>query len=118
PSIEDLKHCRLQARQLRKQKSWWQQLLAWINKRINYFARGNLLDILRKAAMGSQMRILEECSRRADVLLNPVVCDSSWHDYTKYEEYIQTGRRIAEEKLPEIKALVANRDASPTPVQE
>lgn len=108
PSVEDLKHCRLQARQLRKQKSWWQQILAWLNKKTNYFARGNLLDILRKAAMGSQIRILEECARRADVLLNPIVCDSSWHDYTKYKEYIQTGRRIAEEKLPEIKALLAS----------
>lgn len=118
PSVEDLKHCLLQASQMRKQKSWWQQILAWLNQKVNYFARGNLLDILRKAAMGSQIRILEECARRADVLLKPVVCDSSWHDYTKYEEYIQTGRRIAEEKLPEIKALVASPGKSLTLAKE
>ena len=110
PSVEDLKHCRLKATQLGARKSWWHRILSWLNQKLNYFARGNLLDILRNAAMGSQIRILEECARRADVLLRPIVCDSSWHDYTKYEEYIQTGREIAEEKLPEIKALISARE--------
>ena len=82
-------------------------MLSWLNHKLNYFARGNLLDILRGAAMGSQIRILEECSQRADVLLRPIVCDSNWHDYTNYKEYIQIGRDIAEEKLPEIKNLIS-----------
>ncbi len=107
PSVEDLKICRSKAQELQKAKKWWQKILSWLNQKLNYFAEGNLLDILRSAAMGSQIRILEECSRRADVILKPIVCDSSWHDYTNYEKYIQTGRQIAEEKLPEIKALLA-----------
>lgn len=107
PSVEDLEKCRHQAQQIQKKKLWWQHPLSWLNQKFNYFAKGNLLDILRGAAMGSQIRLLEECSKRADVLLRPVVCDASWHDYTNHQEYIQTGRLIAEEKLPEIKALLA-----------
>lgn len=107
PSIEDLKNCRQQAQQLRNKQPCWKRTLSWFNQKFNYFAKGNLLDILRGAAMGSQIRLLEECERRADVVLRPVICDSSWHNYTNYEEYIQMGRQIAEEKLPEIKALIA-----------
>lgn len=106
PSVEDLVSCRLKAQQFKKSKSLWQKIISWLNQRFNYFATGNLLDILRKAAMGSQIRLLEESSKRADLLLCPVVCDSSWHNYTNYEEYIQTGRDIAEAKLPQIKALI------------
>jgi len=107
PSLSDLRRCRLKARKMRKTKNWRQRFLSWLNHKFNYFASGNLLDILRSSAMGSQIRILEECAQRADVLLRPVVCDASWHDYTNYEEYIQTGRQIAEEKLPEIKTLIS-----------
>ncbi len=114
PSIEDLKNCRLKAQVIQKNKRWWQQPASWLNQKLNYFAKGNLLDILRGAAMGSQIRLLEECSKRADVLLCPIVCDSSWHNYTNYEEYIQTGREIATAKLPEIKALIAACDHSKT----
>lgn len=114
PSIEDLKNCRLKAQLIQKNKHWWQHPASWLNQKLNYFAKGNLLDILRGAAMGSQIRLLEECSKRADVLLRPIVCDSSWHNYTNYEEYIQTGRDIATAKLPEIKALIGTCDHSKT----
>ncbi len=114
PSVEDLKNCRVKAHQLQQKKIWWKRPLSCLNQKINYFAKGNLLDILRGAAMGSQIRLLEECSRRADVLLRPVVCDSSWHNYTNYEEYIQTGREIATANLPEIKALIAATERTPT----
>ena len=112
PSVEDLKQCRLEASKLQKSKNWWQKIISWLNHKLNYFAEGNLLDILRGAAMGSQIRILEECARRDDVLLRPIICDSNWHDYTNHEKYIQTGRQIAEDKLPEIKALLAAEKSS------
>lgn len=88
----------------------------WLNQKTNLFARGNLLDILRGAAMGSQIRLVEKSASHADVLIRAVNPTPRWHDYTKHRCYIQLGRRIAEAHLPEIKkklALAAERKRKP-----
>ncbi len=83
----------------------WKKILRWLNKHLNYFATGNLLDILRSAAMGSQMRLVERSARKADVLIRAITTRSRWHDYNNYRHYIEIGRLAAEEALPEILAL-------------
>lgn len=83
----------------------WRKGLRWLNKHLNYFATGNLLDILRSAAMGSQMRLVERSARKADVLVRAITTRSRWHDYNNYRHYIEIGRLAAEEALPEILAL-------------
>ena len=77
----------------------------WFNRRLNYFARGNLCDILMRANFGGQMRVAEQACHLADVVLRPWVCDARWHDFTNPGKYIALGRKAAEEQLAEIKAL-------------
>lgn len=83
-------------------RSWWRRSLSWLNGKANYFAKGNLFDILRGAAFGSQLRLVEASAARADILIRPVTNHCRWHDYTAWEEYIAVGRKAAEEALPEI----------------
>lgn len=83
----------------------WRRSLRAVNRHLNYFARGNLLDILRGAAMGSQMRLVERSAREADVLIPAINSNSGWHNYHRYAEYIEIGRKAATRALPEIRAL-------------
>jgi NTE family protein len=78
---------------------------AWFNKHLNYFARGNVFDILMHANFGGQMRVAEQAARLADVVLRPWACDARWHDFTNPRKYIALGRAVANEQLAEIKAL-------------
>jgi NTE family protein len=78
---------------------------AWLNKHLNYFAPGNLCDILMRANFGGQMRVAEQSGHIADIVLRPWVCDARWHDFTNPGKYIALGRKVAEERLAEIKAL-------------
>jgi NTE family protein len=76
-----------------------------LNKHLNYFARGNLCDILMRANFGGQTRVAEQAGRLADVVLRPWACDSRWHDFTNPRKYIGLGRKVTEEQLAEIKKL-------------
>jgi NTE family protein len=80
-------------------------IAAWLNQRLNYFARGNLCDILMRSNFGGQMRVAEQAGHLADIVLRPWVCDAQWHDFTKPGKYIALGRKAAEEQLAGIKAL-------------
>jgi len=83
----------------------WRNPCSWLNQKVNLFARGNLLDILRGAAMGSQMRLVDRSARHADLVIRAVSPMPRWHDYTSYRSYIELGRLAAEACLPEIRAL-------------
>lgn len=84
----------------------WRNPCAWLNQKANLFARGNLLDILRGAAMGSQMRLVERSASHADVVVRAVSPMPRWHDYNNYHSYIELGRLAAEALLPEIRNLL------------
>ncbi len=81
--------------------------LRWLNQNFNYFARGNLLDILRNAAMGSQMRLVDRSAIAADVYIPAISGTAGWHDYHRYRDYIKIGRAAAEAALPEIRRLLS-----------
>jgi len=87
-------------------------LLKTLNQQINYFARGNILDIMMRAVHGSQIRVAEESCRHADVVLRPLAIDAHWYEFDKPGKFIALGRRAAEEQLDKIKALVI-KPASP-----
>lgn len=101
PPVGSLRRRRASA----KEAGRWKRGLRFANRHLNYFARGNLLDILRAAAMGSQMRLVERSARQADVLISPMSPKSGWHDYHRYAEYIEIGREAATRALPRIQAL-------------
>lgn len=113
PSLEELdRHRRLIAGE--RIPLFWKRPLVWMNRHFNWFARDNLLDILRSAAMGSQMRIVAQSTALADVVIRPIDGDARWHDYTSYERYIRIGREAAEEALPAIRALLKERKREKT----
>ncbi len=87
---------------------------AWLNQQVNLFARGNLLDILRGSAMGSQMRLVDRSASHADLVIRAVSPMPRWHDYNNHRSYIELGRLAAESMLPEIRALAG---LSPDPVK-
>jgi NTE family protein len=81
-----------------------------LNRQVNYFAPGNILDIMMRAVHGAQIRVAEEACRHADVVLRPLGMDARWYEFDKPCKYIELGRRAAEEHLDEIKALVCRRE--------
>lgn len=82
------------------------RLRHFLNERLNYFARGNILDTLMRSMDGVQMRIAEASCLDADVVLRPWTCEGRWHDFGHPGKYIELGRKAALEQLPRLKALV------------
>ena len=76
-----------------------------LNRHLNYFAKGNVLDTLLQAVSGAQTRVAETSGLRADILLRPLHCGARWHDFTNPGKYIALGREAAEAQLPAILAL-------------
>lgn len=77
----------------------------FVESRLNYGARGNILDTMMRAINGAQTRVAEASARRADVVLRPLTGDAVWHDFTNPQKYIALGRSVAEAQLTELKAL-------------
>ncbi len=103
PTVDDLESFRTpEALPSRLQMHWWRRILAYINRHLNYFARGNLLDILRKAAYGAQIRLIERSARDADVFIQIAAVDANWHNYHYALDYIAQGREAARQALPDI----------------
>ena len=73
--------------------------------RLNWAAPGNIIHIMFQAISGGQTGVAEAAGRDADVLLRPVACDGSWHDFTHPGKYIALGRAAAEAQLPAILSL-------------
>lgn len=77
-----------------------------VSRQVNYFANGNILDILMSAVHGSQIRVAEQVARKASVVLRPLAIDAQWHDFNHPGKYIELGRQVALQHLDELKALV------------
>ncbi|MCB1237192.1 MAG: patatin-like phospholipase family protein [Verrucomicrobiae bacterium] len=113
PTIEEFNRSRRRVPQLGGHPGWKRPFL-WLNKKVNWFSRGNLLDILRSSAMASQMRIVEHSVTLADVLIRPVDSKARWHDYTSFRRYIEVGRKAAEAALPALEAILEGNAGVPT----
>jgi NTE family protein len=77
-----------------------------LNRQVNYFARGNLLEILMRSVHGAQIRMAEASCEMADLVLRPEMYDDRWLDYRHPGKFIALGREVAERHLEEIKSLV------------
>ena len=77
-----------------------------LNRHMNYFAEGNVFDTLMRSMEAAQIRMLEREALNADVLIQPLACKASWHDFTKPQKYISLGREAAKAKVPAIKNLI------------
>jgi len=77
-----------------------------LDEQLNYFARGNLFEIVMRSVHGAQVRLAEASCRLADVVLRPDICDDRWLDCRNPRRFIGLGRESAERKLEEIQALI------------
>jgi NTE family protein len=81
-----------------------------LNQQLNYFAPGNLFEILMRSIQGAQIRVAEASCQMADVVLRPDICSDRWGDCAKPAKFIALGREIALRHLAEIKELVAKKE--------
>lgn len=106
PTSAFLRCSRERAREQAELKTRHWSPLRYLNERLNYFADGNILDIIQQSILGAQIRNAEEACRNANVVLRPLTCEGHWHDFKHPAKYVALGRRVATEHLDEIKALV------------
>ena len=90
---------------------------SFLNRHLNYFAKGNVLDTLLQAVNGAQTRVAEAAARDADILLRPLCCGARWHDFTNPGKYIALGREAAEAQLPAILALAKGASHEQQPLR-
>ncbi len=88
-------------------------LLPYLNRHLNYFARGNILDTMFRSTHGVQMRLAAAACREADLVLRPVASDARWHDFTNPGKYIALGRKVAQAELPAIRKLLDENQSTP-----
>jgi len=77
-----------------------------VDRHLNYFYDGNILDVFVRSMQGSETRVAEQACKQADVVLRPISCDGKWHDFRNARKYIALGRKVAENQIEEIKALL------------
>jgi len=105
----------------KKRRLFFRKVLP-LDQQLNYFARGNLFEILMRSLHGAQIRMAEASWRLADLVLRPDICDDRWLDCRHPGKFIALGREAAERHLEEIKALVSKKEESyerklaPTPM--
>jgi NTE family protein len=83
-----------------------------LDRQLNFFARGNLFEILMRSIHGAQVRVAEASGRSADLVLRPNICDDRWLDYRNPGKFMALGREVAEQHLEEIRALVAKTEVN------
>lgn len=86
------------------------RLKSFVNRYLNYFAPGNVLDTILRSFNGAQMQVAEHSCQFADVVIRPLSFDGRWHDFRRPGKYIAIGRREAEEHIEEIKALINRKE--------
>ncbi|MGC4014827.1 MAG: patatin-like phospholipase family protein [Luteolibacter sp.] len=85
--------------------SWWRRGTEAFSRHTNPLAPGNIGDTFRKSIRAAQIRLADDACRRADLCLHPPYVAARWHEYSRFEHFIEAGRRIAREHLDEIRAL-------------
>ena len=103
---------RARARENRPRRRERSNKILPFDKHLNYFARGNILEILMRSFLGVQTRMAETSSLRANVVLCPEIDDNRWVDFRNPDKYIRAGRNITLKHLEEIKALLRDNGAS------
>lgn len=109
PTPERLRYCTDIEKETNGNREKKFRLPDFLNRHLNYFANGNVLDIMLRSIHGAQTRVAESSSREADVVLRPHACDVQWHDFTHPRKYIALGREAACEQLSELKILAGTK---------
>ncbi len=81
-----------------------------LDKQLNYFATGNVFEIIARSIHGAQVQLADASCRLADVVLRPNIRDDRWLDCRNPGRFIALGRKAAERHLEQIKALVEKKE--------
>jgi NTE family protein len=115
PTPDRIKYCLQRERELaqltKKRAREVVRKLIPAGEHLNYFAHGNILDILMRSIHGAQISMSESLGRQANIVLRPRLFDDRWMDFRNPGPFIAAGRKITERHLPEIKALVEKKTA-------
>jgi NTE family protein len=113
PTPDRIRYCLQAERELAQlsRKRAREVIRKWIplDMHLNYFARGNILEILMRSIHGAQIHMADSLGLQAHIVLRPEICDDRWLDFRDPGRFIKPGRQIAERYLDEIKALVARK---------
>jgi NTE family protein len=113
PTPDRIRYCRQAEHELAQlpRKRAREVIRKWIplGMHLNYFARGNIFEILMRSIHGAQICMAESLGREADIVLRPEICDDRWVDFRDPGRFIRPGRQIAERYLDEIKTLVTRK---------
>jgi predicted acylesterase/phospholipase RssA len=96
----------------RRGRGW----LSKLNRSVNVFAPGNVVELLRRSVFSAQIRLAEQSERLADLNIRATLPSGRWHDYHRHADYIALGREAAEKLLPALLALQAPQ--TPAPLHE
>ena len=81
-----------------------------LDRQLNFFARGNLFEILMRSVHGAQVRLAETSCNKADLVLRPNIFDDRWLDYRNPGKFMALGREVTETHIEEIKALASSKE--------
>lgn len=84
----------------------FRRTLARVNRHVNVLAPGNVVDTFRQSIRAAQIRIAHDSIRCADLCLRPDHFRAKWHDYSNFGRFIESGRKIATERLDEIRDIL------------
>lgn len=82
------------------------RLLRRALRSVNLLADGNVMDTFRRSLMSAQLRLIAKECAAADVVIQPRLAQSTWHDFENFDHYIAAGRTAALECLPAVRALL------------
>ena len=113
PSLAEVESgiCRLEREET---VSLWRRGLSTFSRHTNPLADGNIGDTFRKSIRAAQIRIAADACTRADLCLHPPYVPARWHEYERFEQFIEAGRQIALAHLDEIRALTELTEQPPS----
>jgi NTE family protein len=122
PTREKMREAFEAERELARRKESRRKLFAKVlpldkqlNKQLNYFAQGNLFEIVVRTIHGAQIRFADSSCALADIVLRPDICDDRWLDCRNPGRFIALGKQAAEQNIDKIKALVAGHELNDEP---
>ncbi len=115
PTTADIRACRIASFPTPppQPKTAWGKFKQELSQQFNLFAHGNVLDTYKRCLTAAQMRLLDDESNAADILIHPFFCESKWYDFENFDLYIKAGRNAAEAALPSIRALMNPTEKTP-----
>ncbi len=83
-----------------------------LHRRLNYFAKGNLLDTVYRSLGAAQGILAEGACRQAEVVIRPLCEDALWYEFHLPAKHIALGRAAALAQLPKLRALLVRKAAA------